>query len=291
MSNTNAKVASTDYKELKNQAMALGMTNAHTIKKAVLMQLVQAEYDKISVNETDYDKPGRPIDSNSARQKRIADLEKRRAEGTLKLGRPAESDSKRQQRLAEKQAQFDAYNAQQAEIAKGVVIDEADILPNPASLGRRINPDSPRQIALREYEAKKAAGLIKKGRPSFAELGKMTKEEEAKAQKTVIITDKVDEPVINVDVENRSVILNRATPKRVALFLLINYLNFVRMELESSEVNTVWLALKTAITKQNELASQYNNPTFIRNDYNQLLVKVEKWQRKQVRKQVNITIK
>jgi len=63
------------------------------------------------------------------------------------------------------------------------------------------------------------------------------------------------------------------------------------MELESSEVNTVWLALKTAITKQNELASQHNNPTFIREDYNQLLIKVEKWQRKQTRKQVNINIK
>lgn len=63
------------------------------------------------------------------------------------------------------------------------------------------------------------------------------------------------------------------------------------MELEVSEVNTVWLALKTAITKQNELASQHNNTTFIRDDFNQLLIKVEKWQRKQARKQVNINTK
>ena len=33
-------------------------------------------------------KRGRPVDRNSARAKRIADLEARRANGTLKLGRP-----------------------------------------------------------------------------------------------------------------------------------------------------------------------------------------------------------
>ena len=194
------KVASTDYKELKAQAIALGMTNANTIKKAVLTQLVQAEYDKMPVDETEYEKPGRPVNPDSARQKRLADLEARRAAGTLKLGRPAETDSERQKRLAEKQAKIDAYNAQQAQIEAGVKIDEADILPNPASLGRPVNPDSPRQIALREYEAKKAAGLIKKGRPSFAEQGKMTKEAAAKMQKTVVITDAEPADVVTKDV-------------------------------------------------------------------------------------------
>lgn len=63
------------------------------------------------------------------------------------------------------------------------------------------------------------------------------------------------------------------------------------MELNISEVNTLWLALSIAITKQNELASQHNNPTFIREDFNQLKIKIEKWQRKQARKQVNISIK
>ena len=194
------KVASTDYKVLKAQAIALGMTNANTIKKAVLTQLVQAEYDKMPVDETEHEKPGRPVNPNSARQQRLADLEARRAAGTLKLGRPAETDSERQKRLAEKQAKIDAYNAQQAQIKAGVKIDEADILPNPASLGRPVNPESPRQIALREYEAKKAAGLIKKGRPSFAEQGKMTKEAAAKMQKTVVITDAVPADVVTEDV-------------------------------------------------------------------------------------------
>ena len=63
------------------------------------------------------------------------------------------------------------------------------------------------------------------------------------------------------------------------------------MILESSEVNTLWLALSIAITKQNELAIQHNNPTFIRDDFNQIKIKIEKWQRKQARKQVNINIK
>lgn len=55
------------------------------------------------------------------------------------------------------------------------------------------------------------------------------------------------------------------------------------MELSQSEYNTLIYALKVAIQTQNQLASQHNNPTFIREDFNQLLVKVEKWQRKQKR--------
>jgi len=194
------RVASTDYKELKVQATEMGIMDAHKISKKALTELVQNAFNELPESKTMYEKPGRPVNPNSARQKRIADLETRRANGELKLGRPAETDSVRQKRIAEKQAKLEAYNAQQALIASGVEIDEADILPNPKCLGRPIDPESPRQIALREYEAKKAAGLIKKGRPSFAEQGKMTKEEEAKLQKIITITDKVDEPVVTEDV-------------------------------------------------------------------------------------------
>lgn len=193
------RVASTDYKELKAQAVEMGIADAHKINKKALTELVQNAFDALPVDETEHEKPGRPVDPNSKRQQRLADLEARRAAGTLKLGRPAESDSERQKRLAEKQAKMDAYNAQQALIADGVEIAPEDVLPNPVSLGRPVNPESPRQKAIREYEAKKAAGLIKKGRPSFAELGKMTKEEMAKAQKTVTITDDVTEPVVTTD--------------------------------------------------------------------------------------------
>lgn len=194
------RIASTDYKELKLQAVEMGIADAHKINKKALTELVQNAFNALPVDETVYEKPGRPVNPNSARQQRLADLEARRAAGTLKLGRPAETDSERQKRIAEKQAKVDAYNAQQVEIANGAVIDEADVLPNPASLGRPVNPESPRQKAIREYEAKKAAGLIKKGRPSFAEQGKMTKEQEAKLQKTVVITDAAPADVVTEDV-------------------------------------------------------------------------------------------
>jgi len=62
------------------------------------------------------------------------------------------------------------------------------------------------------------------------------------------------------------------------------------MELEISEVNTIWLALTIAIIKQNELAQLHNEEIFIRDDFNQLKIKIEKWQRKQTRKPIKINI-
>lgn len=56
------------------------------------------------------------------------------------------------------------------------------------------------------------------------------------------------------------------------------------MQLDESEVNTMWLALKTAIQHQENLANIANDKTFIREDYNQLLVNIEKWQKKQSKK-------
>ena len=47
-------------------------------------------------------KKGRPIDSTSNRQKRLAELEIKRANGTLVKGRPINMNSKRQQRLLNK---------------------------------------------------------------------------------------------------------------------------------------------------------------------------------------------
>ena len=44
---------------------------------------------------------GRPISTDSERQKRLAELEAKRTNGELKLGRPANAESKRQQRLAD----------------------------------------------------------------------------------------------------------------------------------------------------------------------------------------------
>jgi hypothetical protein len=47
---------------------------------------------------------GRPTDSSSERQKRIAELEVKRASGELKLGRAVDPTSKRQLRIAELEA-------------------------------------------------------------------------------------------------------------------------------------------------------------------------------------------
>jgi len=72
---------------------------------------------------------GRPVDPNSARQKRLAT-----APGK-KTGRPINPNSARQQRLAEQAARA---------VANGGVVKR----------GRPVNPNSARQIALREAAAK-----------------------------------------------------------------------------------------------------------------------------------------
>ena len=75
---------------------------------------------------------GRPIDPNSARQKRLASAPGKRT------GRPINPNSARQQRLAEQKARF---------IANGGVVKR----------GRPVDPNSARQIALREAAAKLVA--------------------------------------------------------------------------------------------------------------------------------------
>lgn len=165
-----------EYEVLKGKALQLGIEKPHTIKKDVLRQMVadaEAKQPLSATADGELTKmPGRPVNPNSARQQRLADLEARRVAGQLKLGRPIVSESERQIKLAERQAKIDAYNAQQEQIANGAEIAPEDLLPNPSThLGRPVDPNSPRQQKLREYEERKAAGLIKKGRPSFEEKG------------------------------------------------------------------------------------------------------------------------
>lgn len=200
---SNQKTVPTDYAEMKTLATELGIQNAHTIKKAVLAQLIEQKINEMTPTiEAEVERaPGRPVNPNSKRQQRIADLEKRRAEGTLKLGRPVETESERQKRLAERQAKVEAYEAQQKAIAEGAVIAEADMLTNPnEKLGRPIDPNSPRQVKLREYEAKKAAGLIKKGRPSFESKGIVKKADVAKVI-TINENDPAPAPAVTVDAD------------------------------------------------------------------------------------------
>ena len=47
---------------------------------------------------------GRPVNPNSVRQQRLAELEEKRNNGELKRGRPVNGESERQKRLAEMEA-------------------------------------------------------------------------------------------------------------------------------------------------------------------------------------------
>jgi hypothetical protein len=49
-------------------------------------------------------RPGRPMNPDSERQKRLAEMNKKRETGELKRGRPILADSERQKRLAERMA-------------------------------------------------------------------------------------------------------------------------------------------------------------------------------------------
>jgi hypothetical protein len=91
-------------------------------------------------------KTGRPVNPNSARQIRLAELEAKRSNGELKRGRPVDNTSARQFRL-----QIQAINK-----ALGV------------GQGRPVNPNSARQIRLAELKAKAElnGGAVKRGRPA-----------------------------------------------------------------------------------------------------------------------------
>ena len=87
---------------------------------------------------------GRPVNPNSARQLRLAELELKRSNGELKRVRPVVADSERQIRL-KKQAENKA---------KGI------------GQGRPVNPNSARQLRLAELESKRVNGTLKRGRPA-----------------------------------------------------------------------------------------------------------------------------
>jgi hypothetical protein len=93
-------------------------------QKAVVTETVVVE----TVIEQVTKQLGRPVNPNSARQQRIAELETKRAAGQCKRGRPTVAGSKRQEVLA----------ARAAKAANGGEIKR----------GRPVNPDSDRQKRL-----------------------------------------------------------------------------------------------------------------------------------------------
>jgi len=126
--------------ELVAAAVAAGITKANTMKSVVLEEMLA----NMSKPETT-GKRGRPVNTNSVRQIRLAELEQRRINGELKRGRPVNENSERQARLAKQ------------EINKMLGVGQ----------GRPVNPNSARQIRLAELKAKAEAngGAVKRGRP------------------------------------------------------------------------------------------------------------------------------
>jgi hypothetical protein len=69
---------------------------------ATIENAVEATTITPTVEVTEPKKLGRPVNANSARQQKIAEMEQRKAQGGgyVKLGRPAVPGSKRQEKLA-----------------------------------------------------------------------------------------------------------------------------------------------------------------------------------------------
>lgn len=147
-------------KELISKAVELGFQgNAHSTKNAVLEQFIADNTPKEETTEEQV-KPGRPVNPNSARQKRLRELAEKREAGLLKRGRPVVEDSERQKRLKELEEKR-----------------ESGELIFTGKRGRPANPNSARQKRLAEIEAKKAAGIeIKRGRPSLKQQAENEKE-------------------------------------------------------------------------------------------------------------------
>ena len=133
-----------ERKELVAAAVAAGISKAHTIKSVVLEEMLAG----MSKPETT-GKRGRPVDTSSARQVRLAELEAKRANGELKRGRPVDTSSARQVRL----------NELEAKRANGEL-----------KRGRPVSSESARQVRLAELKAKAEAngGVVKRGRPAKA---------------------------------------------------------------------------------------------------------------------------
>ena len=105
----------------------------------------------VNVEVVEVKQLGRPVNPNSARQQRLAELAAKKAAGELKKGRPVNTESARQQRLAEL-----AAKKANGELRRG----------------RPVKEGSARQIRIAELQAKAAAngGVIKRGRPAKVEI-------------------------------------------------------------------------------------------------------------------------
>jgi hypothetical protein len=124
--------------EIIAEVKKLGLTTekpAHQCKTEYLQEVLNSHY---SVT-TETKQKGRPVNVNSERQKRLAELEAKREAGELRKGRPVVEGSVRQIRLS---------------------------LKGKLPLGRKPNPESASYKRKMELQAKREAGELRRGRPA-----------------------------------------------------------------------------------------------------------------------------
>ena len=126
-----------DYKEMVAKVKELGLETASN-KKADIIEVLNAAATAIEEVEEVVETRGRKINPNSARQKRLAEMENNKIDGVSRRGRRPDPNS--------------AWNIRQRELEEKRAAGEL-------SLGRPVDPDSERQKRL----AKK--GKVKLGRP------------------------------------------------------------------------------------------------------------------------------
>jgi hypothetical protein len=90
---------------------------------------------------------GRPVNPNSARQIRLAEIQAKREAGLIKRGRPAVPGSANQMKM----------NERNFKIQQGMELKR----------GRPVNPNSARAQRIADLEARRANGTLKLGRPKM----------------------------------------------------------------------------------------------------------------------------
>jgi hypothetical protein len=144
-------------------------TKKQTVNTVVESQTIETMSNQIDqtmeIEVTIVKQLGRPLNPNSARQQRLAEMEARRVNGEVRKGRPVNPDSARQAKLA-------------GRTTEGTGVK-----------GRPVNFESARQKKLAEMEAKRANGGLKRGRP--AGQGKKVEEVKSNLKKRykVVIND------------------------------------------------------------------------------------------------------
>ena len=135
--------------ELVKKAVEAGITKAHSMKSVVLEEMLAGMETKPKRPPNTEVLLGRPVNPNSARQIRLAELEEKRMNGELKRGRPVNETSNRQMRLLELEVK-----RMNGELRKG----------------RPVNENSNRQMRLRDLEERRMNGTLKLGRPKMVKI-------------------------------------------------------------------------------------------------------------------------